>query len=653
MTNIFKVKKIRWLLLLYDVIVVAFSSAFFFLIYKKSDFTDCLINFGITVGLLFIFRMLFNVYTQIWRFGGIQCYLKLLIADGIAFLFYYFIARFVLETEFFFPFTLAYYTTTLLISLFMRMVYRYAYKYCSNDTLFGRIMLILLKTFSGTVINDRNTNSKNINIAIIGAGRVGVSFAQDLITAPNSVYTPKMFIDISKEKVGRQIFGLPVFSEESVNENLLAKYQINEFVLSLPKLSPDEKKDIYEKYSRFGLVVKTYDYATTQNVNNGKKLIRHFDIEELLFRKSLKILDDYTVNYYKDKVVLITGGGGSIGSELCRQIASMRPKQLIILDVYENGAYDVQQDLNINYNNEVNIVVEIVSVCNREGLECVFKKYKPQIVLNAAAHKHVPLMENNPIEAIENNIFGTLNTVELSKKYKVEHFIMVSTDKAVNPTNVMGATKRMCEMICFAYSIGSTTIFSATRFGNVLGSAGSVIPLFKKQISTGGPIRITDKRIVRYFMTIPEASQLVLTSGRMAKNGELFVLDMGKPIKILDLAENMIKLSGYIPYKDIDIVETGLRPGEKLYEELLIKSEDLSKTDNDLIFIEKDEPISMKELEDKLNLLKDAVSKRDNEKAVEVLRQVVPTFLDPLLVNSTAEKAEEMKLAKSTKNLTA
>ena len=299
----------------------------------------------------------------------------------------------------------------------------------------------------------------------------------------------------------------------------------------------------------------------------------------MLFRKPIEVADEKTGAFYRGKVVLITGGGGSIGSELCRQIAKMQPRRLVILDVYENGAYDVQQELKIAYGDALDLRVEILSVCNREALEQIFATYRPDVVLHAAAHKHVPLMEHNCCEAIENNVFGTLNTVELSEKYGVGRFMMVSTDKAVNPTNVMGATKRMCEMIVQSHSrTSTTTTFSATRFGNVLGSAGSVIPLFRRQIMNGGPITVTDKRIIRYFMTIPEASQLVLQSGAMAKNGELFVLDMGRPVKILDLAENMVRLSGYEPYRDIDIIETGLRPGEKLYEELLVKTEELGKT---------------------------------------------------------------------------
>ena len=303
----------------------------------------------------------------------------------------------------------------------------------------------------------------------------------------------------------------------------------------------------------------------------------------------------------------------------------------------------MQQELRIAYGSALNLQIEICSITDMQALRRVFDRYRPQIVIHAAAHKHVPLMEKNCVEAVHNNVFGTRNVVELCEEYRVERFMMVSTDKAVNPTNVMGATKRMCEMIVGSASTWGNTVYSATRFGNVLGSAGSVIPLFKRQIASGGPVTLTDKRIIRYFMTIPEASQLVLESGAMAKNGELFVLDMGQPVKILDLAENMIRLSGA---EGIKIVETGLRPGEKLYEELLVKTEELDKTENSLIFIERDTPLDREELNRRLGLLEEAVASGDDDRVRSVLRQVVPTFRSPEEVNATAEEAEEMNASR-------
>ena len=408
---------------------------------------------------------------------------------------------------------------------------------------------------------------------------------------------------------------------------------------------PDEKKrELYAAYSEAGYKIKVYDYPMMQTAGK-KRYLRDFDIEELLFRNPIAVNNEKTAAYYRDKVILITGGGGSIGSELCRQLAKMGPKQIIILDIYENGAYDVQQELKIAYGDKLDLQIEICSITHRQSLERVFETYRPQIVINAAAHKHVPLMEKNCIEAVYNNVFGTWNLVNLCEKYHTERFMMVSTDKAVNPTNVMGATKRMCEMIVQSASVWGSTKYSATRFGNVLGSAGSVIPLFKRQIASGGPITLTDKRIIRYFMTIPEASQLVLESGAMAKNGELFVLDMGQPVKILDLAESMIRLSGV---SGIQIVETGLRPGEKLYEELLVKTEELDKTENSLIFIEKDTPLPREELERRLEILKNAVDTGSNEAVRRALKQVVPTYRSPEEVNARAEQAAEMKMQKET-----
>ncbi len=288
--------------------------------------------------------------------------------------------------------------------------------------------------------------------------------------------------------------------------------------------------------------------------------------------------------------------------------------------------------------------MEIANVCDKEQIDKIFREHTPDIVLHAAAHKHVPLMERNVLEAVRNNVFGTLNVVETCEKYGVKRFIMVSTDKAVNPTNVMGATKRMCEMIVQSRS-GTSTSFSATRFGNVLGSNGSVIPLFQRQIAEGGPVTVTDKRIIRYFMTIPEATQLVMTSGSMAKNGELYVLDMGKPVKIIDLAENMIRLSGLEPYRDIDIIETGLRPGEKLYEELLIKTEDLDKTDNAMIFVERDKPLGKEEIQKKLSVLDDALQSQSNRVVKRALMSVIPTYHTPEEVNELASQSEEMREA--------
>ncbi len=363
--------------------------------------------------------------------------------------------------------------------------------------------------------------------------------------------------------------------------------------------------------------------APRENGTGDRLSMREFDTEKLLFRKPIEMHGEKLQAYYKDKIILITGGGGSIGSELSVQLAKTGPRRLVILDICENGAYDVEQSIRLAYGNSLDVAVEIVSICNRRGLERVFCRHRPQIVINAAAHKHVPLMEKNCIEAVENNVFGTENLISLCEKYSAERFIMISTDKAVNPTSVMGATKRMCEMLVRSASLYGRVKYSSTRFGNVLGSAGSVIPLFKKQIEAGGPITLTDRRAVRYFMTLSEAAGLVLQSGAIAENGELFVLDMGEPIKVLDLALCMLRLSGA---SGIKIEETGLRPGEKLCEELLTGTEGLEKTENSLIFIEHDTACTRVEIEEKLSLLRSACDSGDDDLVRRALKIAVPTY---------------------------
>ena len=641
---------IRWLLVFYDVCIYAVVSVLLLMVYEDVVVSTISNNLYISIiGFVAIFsmRFAFDIYRQIWRYGGIQSYIKLLICDGCGFLIF-------LANELILPVEkilivkiLAISCINLLAALAIRMIYRYAYKCGNQNSIVGRVLFWVLRFFGGKSLDIQAKQDVHlIKIAIVGAGRVGTSLAEDLIKNRNASYVPRCFIDVDEDKVGRKIHGIIILSQEQATFKLLEEYGVQEIVFAVPQLSAERRKELFDFYSQSGCKIKVYDFPLVESdTDKGKRHIREFDIEELLFRKQLDVVDEQVKSYYKDKRVLITGGGGSIGSELCRQIAKMGPERLIVLDVYENGAYDVQQELKMIYGDKLDIQIEIVSVCNKAGLEKVFKEHEPQIVLNAAAHKHVPLMEHNCVEAVENNVFGTLNTVELSEKYGVQRVMMVSTDKAVNPTNVMGATKRMCEMIVGAYSKKeSSTTYSATRFGNVLGSAGSVIPLFKKQISRGGPITITDKRIVRYFMTIPEASQLVLKSGAMAENGELFVLDMGKPIKIIELAENMIRLSGMEPYNDIDIIETGLRPGEKLYEETLVNSE-LEKTESSSIFIEREQPVSINELNAKLSVLRTAVETGDDNAVKEALKVVVPTFKTPEEVNSHAGEAKEMKNA--------
>ena len=480
---------------------------------------------------------------------------------------------------------------------------------------------------------------------IIGAGNAGVMVRNELCTLElgNKVVA---FLDDSKDKIGTYINGVKVYGPiDKVNE-IVDSLDIEKIIIALPSAGITRIKEItnlidYKNEEVLILPDKTKLLQSDISTN-----IRKVETADLLGRKTIDVVDENTAKFYKDKVVLITGGGGSIGSEICRQIAKMNPKQIIILDIYENCAYDIQQELKFKYGNNLDLKVEIISITNKPALERVFEKYRPNIVVMAAAHKHVPLMENNVVEAVENNVFGTLNTVELAEKYGADRVHMVSTDKAVNPTSIMGATKRICEMIVQAHStIKQHTTFSITRFGNVLGSAGSVIPLFKRQIEAGGPITLTDYRIIRYFMTIPEASQLVLTSSSMAKNGELFVLDMGQPVKIYDLALNMIKLSGLEYKRDIDIIETGLRPGEKLYEELLVKTEELDKTDNELIFIERDKPLSLEDIASKLEKLSKGIKEGNDAKMKEIIKNVVPTFIEKKEANKVIKNGDKVLVA--------
>ena len=644
MSKNLKKSNTRWPLVVYDVIVYIIASILLLWIYGGNG---NLTNAGslqlsiIGFVCIFICRMIGNIYGQVWRYGGIQCYIRLLATDSVAFLAYFCLELLLPIPKVTFARMLSLNSVNLLGALAMRMMYRYAYKCGNQENLRGRILAKLLYMVSG-LESGCDKEVQKIKVAIIGAGRVGVSLAEDLLNNEKSAYIPRCFIDVAREKVGREIHDIPVYSEDEATFAKLGELEVQEIIFAIPSMEAEKKKKLYNYYKEAGYKLKVYDYPTMYAAG-GKRHLREFDIEELLFRKPLVVADERTNAYYKDKVVLITGGGGSIGSELCRQLAKMNPKKIIILDIYENGAYDVQQELKIAYGNSLDLQIEICSITYKKALKRVFDKYHPQIIINAAAHKHVPLMEHNCIEAIYNNVFGTKNLVDLCEEYHAERFMMVSTDKAVNPTNVMGATKRMCEMIVQSASTHGTVKYSATRFGNVLGSAGSVIPLFKRQIANGGPVTVTDKRIIRYFMTIPEASQLVLQSGAIANNGELFVLDMGQPVKIMDLAENMIRLSGV---QGVSVIETGLRPGEKLFEELLVKTEDLDKTSNSMIFIERDTALSAEEIDRKLEILKEACEQEDDLVAKEALRSVVPTFKRPEDVNkdvTVEDKKKEQK----------
>ena len=434
---------------------------------------------------------------------------------------------------------------------------------------------------------------KNIppRVMIIGAGKAGTLILKEMKASERVHGYPVCIIDDDKDKQGRVIDGVSIMGSRRDIARLVREKGIDEIYVAIPTAPPEDIRDILKICQGTGCQVKIL--PGVYQLMNGEVTIsrlRKVEIEDLLGREPVNVNLDEIMGYVKGKVVLVTGGGGSIGSELCRQLAVHKVKQLIIFDIYENNAYEIQQELKRKYPH-LDMVVLIGSVRNTNRLDYLFRTYRPDIVYHAAAHKHVPLMEDSPNEAIKNNVLGTYKTARAAIKYKAQRFILISTDKAVNPTNIMGASKRLCEMVVQMSNQKSSTEFVAVRFGNVLGSNGSVIPLFKQQIESGGPVTVTHKDIIRYFMTIPEAVSLVIQAGAYAKGGEIFVLNMGNPVRILDMAENLIRLSGYEPYKDIDICFTGLRPGEKLYEELLMDEEGLQKTVNDRIFIGK--PIDM------------------------------------------------------------
>ena len=477
-----------------------------------------------------------------------------------------------------------------------------------------------------TVLNKyRNIKTSN-NVMIIGAGEATNVIMREI---QNSSYLANSniacIIDDDRRKVGKYIRGVKVIGTRDKIKEAAKLYDIDEIIFAIPSASNEVKRDILNICKETDCTLKilpgVYQMVDGEiNVNS----IRNVDVLDLLGRDPIEVDIESIMGYVKDKVIMVTGGGGSIGSELCRQLVSHKPKQLIIFDIYENNAYDIQQELKINYP-DANVVTLIGSIRNVSRLESVFAQYNPDIVYHAAAHKHVPLMEVSPDEAVKNNVVGTWNVARMADKYGVKKFVMISTDKAVNPTNVMGATKRICEMIVQTYNEISKTDFVAVRFGNVLGSNGSVIPLFKRQIEAGGPVTVTDPNIIRYFMTIPEAVSLVLQAGAYAKGGEIFILDMGEPVKIDDLAKNLIRLSGYTLGVNMEIKYTGLRPGEKLYEELLMKEEGLQETDNKLIHIGKPIEFDKENFFDNLEKLKEeAYSETGNIR--ESLKKVVDTY---------------------------
>lgn len=463
-------------------------------------------------------------------------------------------------------------------------------------------------------------------VLIVGAGTAGVILAKELQSKPELGY-PIYFCDDDNEKVGMNIEGIRVLAPTMFIPDICEKYRIKTIYIAIPTINASKLEAIRALCSKTNCVIHVLPYLS--GLVRNKPFLqqsRAINYSDMLGREEIALEKNNIANFINNRVVLVTGGGGSIGSELCRQISEFGPKKLVLLDIYENNAYDVQQDL-IFKNPQINLSVEIASVRDAQKIDYIFNKYRPNVVFHAAAHKHVPLMETDPEEAVKNNIGGTFNVASAAAKYGSSKFILISTDKAVNPTNVMGATKRFCEMIVqHINSNTSETDFAMVRFGNVLGSNGSVIPLFKRQIESGGPVKVTHPDIVRYFMTIPEAVNLVLQAGAMAKGGEIFVLNMGEAVKILTLAENVIKFYGYTPYTEIPIQFTGLRPGEKLYEELLMNDEGLTATNNEKIFIGKKTEVDHKIFPGDIARILKAANDNDSKAVVEILREVVTTY---------------------------
>ena len=576
-------------------------------------------NFLLLYGCTVLFQLLLHTYDSLWRYAESREYLSLLIAALSGFFLYEILARQLLETVISFLLLTSVAGTWVLGMLLLRFMYR---------------------VYRSRVLYRRGGHQ--IPVAIVGAGSAGVQLLEELQSNPGSRYSVQCFFDDDPGKVGKRIRGVEIKGTIAQAKERLRAMDIQEIIVAIPSADDERRHQILQKLSglervRISVLPSTLDLIAQKPIRSQLRQLR---IEDLLGREPVE-LDPAPVDaYLTGKMVMVTGGGGSIGSELCRQIARHNPKQLIVVDIYENNAYDIQQELRYHYGNKLDLRVEIASIRDRERVNQLFATYRPDVVFHAAAHKHVPLMEDSPQEAVRNNVFGTLNLVQAADAYGVGKFIQISTDKAVNPTSVMGATKRLCEIILQSMKGRSKTTFAAVRFGNVLGSNGSVVPLFQRQIAAGGPVTVTDKRIIRYFMTISEATELVLQAGAMAHQNELYVLDMGRPVKILDLAENMIRLSGYVPYRDIDIIETGLRPGEKLYEELLVASRDIEKTENDQIFVERQPAVTQEELRGKLAVLEAALEKNDPSVIRGALRMVVPHFHEPEEVNK--DQGEEV-----------
>lgn len=587
-----------------------------------SDLRPLFFNLVIWFLCIIVFQVIFRTYDSLWRYAQGKEYLFLLLGFGCG------TALYLLITTLFFPRQLAglYMISVLGSSLIGMLLIRFGYRTYRARRTRGKPM-------------DREGKQR---VAIIGAGDAGVLLLQEFLRK-DANHVPTLMLDDSPAKIGMKIFGVPVMGPIDRLPELLQGADVKELILAIPSCPPCRKGEILKLCTQTGCRLRLLPDLTS--LLSGEKplmpYMRPAKVEDLLGREPIRLGAVNAQHMITGKTVMVTGGGGSIGSELCRQIGAFSPGRLVVLDNYEHGAYDLQQELKRKCGDALDVVIEIATIQDNTRVQRIFKEYHPDIVFHAAAHKHVPLMESNPIEAVKNNVFGMLNVVHAACENSVDKFVLISTDKAVNPTNVMGATKRLCEMILSSMNGIGSTKFVAVRFGNVLGSNGSVIPLFEKQIKEGGPVTITDKRIIRYFMTISEAVSLILQAGAMARSSEVYVLDMGKPVRILDLAENLIRLSGYQPYEEIPIVEIGLRPGEKLYEELLVSGKTHKKTANELIFVEKCQCVPPSQMEEIIRVLKSAVQSERREVVLQALHYCVPEFRPPEEVNKEFDETVE------------
>ncbi|WP_130806255.1 polysaccharide biosynthesis protein [Senegalia massiliensis] len=606
----------KLILIIVDIILINIS--FYLSFYLKFDFNIPLIylsyiakNFiPITLIKLIIFSYL-NLYKNFWRYASIEELIQILTAifiSNIIVLFYFILRRV--------NFPQNIYILIFIIDILFISTSRLSYR--------------VIRRFKKKKLNSNNNIKR---IMIIGAGDAGARIIREFKNNFKLNYKPVVVIDDNEKKIGQRINGIPILGKKTEIVNVVKNKSIDEIIIAIPSADKKQIRDIIDECKKTKCKITILPNMSEYIESKGSiNKIRDVRIEDLLCRKEVKLKVEEISEYLKDKNILVTGGGGSIGSELCRQISKFNPKKIIILDIYENDAYNLLNEVKRKYKN-IDIKIIIASIRDKQRVNEVIKDLMPDIVFHAAAHKHVPLMESNPKEAIKNNVLGTINVILAAHKYHVKRFVMMSTDKAVNPINVMGASKRLCEMYIQSINNISKTEFVAVRFGNVLGSNGSVISLFKGQISEGGPITVTHKDVTRYFMTIQEAVQLVIQAGAMALGGEIFILDMGEPIKILNLAENLIRLSGFEPYKDIPIEISGLRDGEKLYEELLLYEEEVLLTNNAKIFIAqsqfKDYELLVKEIEK----LKEVTSNGSVQDIKEYLQKIVPNY-DTLLIKN-------------------